>query len=180
MHRGRYRLPTFTWPSDQLKNMCCFIEKVSWPSNSIHWTLEMEMCFLEWPIRLFWPVVWWTSLALVVAMRAKNRMSPREYLWQFSVFFIIWSLFHMLKCKIIMALRCWSQGESLCSGTTASTITQCLDLNLAASWERTFMFAKMAPDLTFFQKVSKCANFLLYWCLKMKRTKWCLCPTMVV
>lgn len=75
VHRGRYRLPTFTWPSDQLKNMCCFIEKASWPSSSIHWTLEKEMCFLEWPIRLFWPVVWWTCLALVVAMTTKNRMS---------------------------------------------------------------------------------------------------------
>lgn len=154
VHRGRYRLPTFMWPSDQLKNMCWFIEKVSWPSSFIHWTLEMEMCFLQWPIRLFLPVVWWTSLALVVT---------QGILLAFQCFFYhlqLRSLFHMLKCKIILALRCWSQGESLCSGTTASTITQCLDLNLAASWERTFMFAKMAPDLTFSQKVSKFAKLL--------------------
>lgn len=69
-----------------------------------------------------------------------------------------------------MALRCWSQEESLCSGTMASTITPCLDLKPAASWERTFMFAKMAPDLTFFQKVSDFNKFLLYWCLKENKT----------
>lgn len=69
-----------------------------------------------------------------------------------------------------MALRCWSQEESLCSGTMASTITRCLDLKPAANWERTFMFAKMAPDLTFFQKVSDFNKLLLYWCLKENKT----------
>lgn len=54
-----------------------------------------------------------------------------------------------------MSLRCWSREEWSCSGTTASTITPCLGLSLGASWERTFMFAKMAPDRTSSQEVSE-------------------------